>query len=650
MARQLDLIEKDKKKNWFSLFESKLGIIEESGWPDLVSEKLREWSQNKNIHINTLSLFSGGGGLDIGFHDVGFKVLDMVEIEKDYVKTLEENSKDWFDNAKANCIDIREYNPPNKKIEFIIGGPPCQTFSAAGRRAKGVMGMDDPRGNLFKEYIRLIGITKPKAFLFENVYGLLGAQKGKPWRLIVESFEQAGYKVFYKLVDAADYGVPQHRERVFIVGIRKDLYIAFKFPYPTHGPDSVGEKPHYSASLAVKTAPNESSKLVNGKYGYLLDNIPPGMNYSFYTQKMGHPNPVFGWRSKFSDFLYKADPDKPVRAIKAQGGQYTGPFSWNNRFFHTSELKRLQTFPDNYNIVGSRNIVVEQIGNSVPPQLARIMALAVLDQIFGIAPPSPIAYMPDSYHLGFRNRKRELSNEYEVKAKKAIDKLGKINEKLNNHFVLNHENNEVRFLHIQKMKWSKKLLQNALTFYVKHQNSDGNIWKITVSDKKLFNNDATCLIIIKPRGEWKLPFAQVILESQSLKIESFTALWKSFEEIISEKYGYADLVQLFGYYQYTSNIKTESTFSKLGDEYLRKLLKLILNDEITNNTVTLEQLSSLTSTSTSDILEGLIRIKELGYEIRNSLTNPQIEDNFFLIPYIFPTLNDRSVQLSKRLV
>lgn len=650
MTQQLELINNDKEKNWFSDLESNFGISEVSGWPDMVSKKLRSWSKLKKISINTLSLFSGGGGLDLGFHDVGFRVVDMVEIDKDYVKTLQENSVNWFDNTSAKCIDIREYTPLDTNIDFIIGGPPCQTFSSAGRRAKGVMGIDDPRGNLFKEYVRILGIVRPKAFLFENVYGLLGAQKGKPWQLIVEGFQTAGYKVFYKLVDAADYGVPQHRERVFIVGIRNDLNITFKFPCPSHGPDSLKKIPYYGASHAVKTAPNESPKLVNGKYGHLLDNIPPGLNYSFYTQKMGYPNPVFGWRSKFSDFLYKADPEKPVRAIKAQGGQYTGPFSWESRFFHTSELKRLQTFPDSYKIVGSRNIVVEQIGNSVPPQLARIMALAVLDQIFGVMPPSPISYMSDTYQLGFRNRKKELTKEYEVKAREAISKLGKSNNKLTNHFDALSEEIEKRFLVIKKMKWSRKAIQGAESYLIQQRYIEDKVWRISVNEINDFENEITYKIIVMPRNGWKLPFNRVELVSYSSKIESFTALWKSFEENISTRYGYADLVQLFGYYQYTSNIQTETHLGGFGEENLRNLLNTILNNEITNNTLTIDELSLLTRTSRDGVLSGLLKAKELGYEIRNCLTNPQIEEDHFLIPYIFPTLNDRSVQLSKSLI
>lgn len=243
-------------------------------------------------------------------------------------------------------------------------------------------GTQDARGILFREYVRLLEKISPAGFLFENVYGIMGAQGGKAWKEISESFSNAGYQLFYRIVDAADYGVPQHRERLLIVGLKEGK---FKFPRPTHGPDSPDGAPFYNAETAVtgvELTPDERKTGIGGKYGALLDNIPPGLNYSFYTEKMGHPTPIFAWRSKFSDFLYKADPNTPVRTIKAQGGAYTGPLHWENRPFACSEYKRLQTFPDDYEISGTKQTAVKQIGNSVPPQLARIMSIAIRQQVF----------------------------------------------------------------------------------------------------------------------------------------------------------------------------------------------------------------------------------------------------------------------------
>lgn len=134
---------------------------------------------------------------------------------------------------------------------------------------------------------------------------------------------------------------------MIIVGTRDG---GFRFPRPTHGPDSPGGRPNYPAGVAVAGAEVEPGAAtgLNGRYGHLLAEVPPGRNYSFFNEQMGHPRPVFAWRSKFSDFLYKADPAAPVRTIKAQGGQSTGAFHWGNRPFSVGEFKRLHTFPDTY--------------------------------------------------------------------------------------------------------------------------------------------------------------------------------------------------------------------------------------------------------------------------------------------------------------
>ena len=207
-------------------------------------------------------------------------------------------------------MDINDYNPALNDIDFIIGGPPCQTFSAAGARAAGVNGIDDDRGNLFKQYVRILKQINPKGFLFENVYRIVGAQGGKPWKLIQEAFRDAGYKLYWRILDAADFGVPQFRERLIIVGLKEGM---FKFPCPTHGPDSTDNRHYYSASIAIEGVNSKvGGGKVGGRHGHLLKDIPAGLNYSFYTDRMGHPTPYFGWRSKFSDYLYKADPDTKV--------------------------------------------------------------------------------------------------------------------------------------------------------------------------------------------------------------------------------------------------------------------------------------------------------------------------------------------------
>jgi len=312
-SKQLSLFEPKAQNSTIENISNALGLSLETQWPDHFGVAMHRWAtRNIRKSIKTLSLFSGGGGLDIGFHDAGFAIQTMIEIESRFAITLEENSgvDDYFGSVKVICGDIKEYKPSNnQQIDFIIGGPPCQTFSAAGRRAAGVQGTDDDRGRLFREYVRLLRQLSPKGFLFENVYGITGAQNGDAWQEIRQAFEEVGYKIFYRILDAADYGVPQHRERLFIVGVKDAEYL---FPRPTHGPDSPDHYPHFSAAEAIAGADASeipSDFALGGRFGHLLKDIPPGLNYSFFTEKMGHPNPVFAWRSKFSDFLYKADPE-----------------------------------------------------------------------------------------------------------------------------------------------------------------------------------------------------------------------------------------------------------------------------------------------------------------------------------------------------
>ncbi len=308
---------------------SQLGIdCASPGWPDAAGNALRQAATESLRPIPTLSLFSGGGGLDIGFHDAGFEIGEAVEVDPRCVAVLARNAgkrKSLGSTSVVGC-DIRDYTPNLKAgYEFVIGGPPCQSFSAAGRRASGVTGINDDRGTLFEEFVRILKLVKPRGFLFENVSGITGANGGTAWRTVCRSFAEAGYNISHRILDAADYGVPQHRDRAIIVGFRDG---EFQFPRPTHGPDSLAGRPHFAAGVAISGVPveSESPTVVNGRYGHLLAEVPAGLNYSFFTEQMGHPRPVFAWRSKFSDFLYKADPSAPIRTLKAQGGQYTGPF------------------------------------------------------------------------------------------------------------------------------------------------------------------------------------------------------------------------------------------------------------------------------------------------------------------------------------
>lgn len=628
------------EKNWWLKLCKELNLDMDSGWPDRFGQRINQWANQEKISIKTLSLFSGGGGLDIGFADAGFEIVEQVEIDPRFAQTLENNKE--LHHAEVRCIDIREYEPRDDLVvDMIIGGPPCQTFSAAGRRSAGVKGTSDPRGTLFQEYVRLLRKLEPKAFLFENVAGILGAEKGEAWKAIINAFQEVGYKVHWKLLDAADYGVPQHRERVFIVGVKEKN---FKFPRPTHGPDANAN--YYTAKRATESLDlSEAIKKsqINGRWSHLIPGIPPGLNYSYYTAEMGYPQPIFAWRSKFSDFMYKADPDTPVRTIKAQGGQYTGPFSWENRHFHVAELKRLQTFPDQYVLDGKRNVQIHQIGNSVPPQIGRILALSVLDQIFNITTPSPIIYLEDEEELNFKKRKRELTKYYAAKAKYSISEL-------------NFEKNET--IHIPKAKKLYFYADLSITEVASTDALEGKV-KYGFSDGKLIldikfteiTSKSKLDILIKEnelaKSELAVPFKEITIKSNGNSVKHMCFLWKVLEQYLFNEYKIDDLVQFSGYYQYTPKIIASLEHSDSNTTL--EIASKIISGMCINNQMHIEDMSKFYGVDNAVLIDIFKELKLYGYEIRNHNTNPQINVDEYLVPYIFPSMNDRSLQRFKDL-
>jgi DNA (cytosine-5)-methyltransferase 1 len=606
------------------------------GWPDRFGEKISQYLNNNfSRKIKTLSLFSGAGGLDIGFSDIGFQIVESVEVEHKFCETLELNSGigKTFPHSRVRCIDIRNYTPNDiGKIDFIIGGPPCQTFSAAGRRAAGVLGTTDQRGVLFREYVRILKTIKPKGFLFENVYGIIGAQKGKAWNEILKSFSEIGYRLFYRILDSADYGVPQHRERLIIVGLKEG---EFFFPRPTHGPDSVNNQPFYSAGYAIdglNISLEEKTSKISGRYGSLISEIPPGLNYSFFTKEMGHPNPIFSWRSKFSDFMYKADPKMPVRTIKAQGGQYTGPLHWDNRYFTYEEFKRLQTFPDSYQISGSRQIALHQIGNSVPPQFARILALSIASQVFDYKFPFKLPLLSNSVELSFKSRKKCMTNYYRDIAKQSIS---------------------VSECHCDNTLINKKYYANLLKNFKYVEDAINGKYFVDVNwgdelSINCINRDNTSkskfTILIKPRKSWTLPTSRIKLSVNAIDWFDVTFLWRTLDRQLMTNHLKADLVQLNGYYQYKSEINCI-----ISDCHLDKsdIVAPIINGEIVGKVVSTAELADIWNTNVHEVTENAVFLRKIGYEIRNCKTNPLMKQNEWLIPYKFPTLVPESVQLKK---
>jgi len=360
--------------------------------------------------IRVVSLFSGGGGLDLGFHQAGFETALATDLDGQSCETMKTNKPRYLpESATVLKADIRLLDkrllPTN--VDLVIGGPPCQAFSAFGRRAGGAAGRLDDRGTLFKAFADLIAHLSPKAFVFENVRGILATNKGEDWSAVRKEFAKIGYTLSYKLLDACDYGIPQHRERLFLVGHSAE--IEFLFPAPIFGPDSESGLPHTTIGRAIHDLQQPAALLATlgltgGKYAGLLGEVPRGGNYLHFTAQRGYPNPVFAYRSRFSDFLYKADPEKPLKTIIASPGKYSGPFHWDGRTFSIEEYRRIQGFPDDYNFTGTRAQVVSQIGNSVSPFVAFFMAAAVARQVFGRA-SVPVKLLEPNTKLSFDSRK-----------------------------------------------------------------------------------------------------------------------------------------------------------------------------------------------------------------------------------------------------
>jgi DNA (cytosine-5)-methyltransferase 1 len=342
--------------------------------------------------LRAISLFSGAGGLDLGVERAGYRVSVSVEHERDACATLRSN----FPRSTVLEGDIRSF-PTEQILEagglrrgeaaLLVGGPPCTPFSKSGNWLEYKRAGRDPEASLLDHYLRVLDEARPGAFLLENVFGLAYRNHNAAWfAKLLTTCRALGYQVEERVILAADYGVPQRRQRVFVAGSRNSHP---KFPEPTHsGPHETRKdydrslSPHITAGeaigdLSTRNDLAERAEDVNGRYGHLLPGIPPGGNYLFYTAKRGHPAPLFEWRTRYWSFLLKLDPDQPSPTIQAQPGPYVGPFHWLNRRLRLAEIKRLQTFPDDYAIVGSRRSAQVQLGNAVPPLLAAQIASAL---------------------------------------------------------------------------------------------------------------------------------------------------------------------------------------------------------------------------------------------------------------------------------
>lgn len=339
--------------------------------------------------IDCIGIFSGAGGLDVGAKRAGAKLIRAVEIDADSVSTLRANFPklriDHGDIAELQFLEHRETLKP----QILVGGPPCQPFSKNGYwvRSENRLVERDPR-NMVSQFLRAVEEAQPSGFLFENVDSVLH----KPNKHVIEAFLEAvsllGYRCTLYRANAADYGVPQNRKRIFIFGVKKQGKAAPPEPKPTHSvsSDTDGLAPHVGVGSFLKDFASDeyfepSEVTVNGTYATELASVPPGSNYIALSKLAGYEGRTFRRGGRFWNFLHKLHPDQPAITIAAQPGPWVGPFHWTNRRLRVPEISAIQTFPRGYKFVGNRRSVQKQIGNAVPCLLAEAMVRHLIESL-----------------------------------------------------------------------------------------------------------------------------------------------------------------------------------------------------------------------------------------------------------------------------
>lgn len=329
------------------------------------------WNKNDRNGYTFIDLFAGAGGLSCGMVMAGYTPVASIEIMKEAVETYKYN---FVDNKKFDEIvesrDIREdfvknelYEyVKNKTVDVIVGGFPCQGFSMAGKRI-----VEDPRNSLYLDMLEIVKKIRPKMLIMENVEGILSMLGGKIVEKIIKDYDKIGYKITYKLLNAADYGVPQTRKRVIFIGNRLDL-------------DNYHPKPIYKEE-EYKTLGQAIEKYIDMEENKEINHVFT-KHSSDILQKIINTPEGKSMYGNYSDAWKKSPWDKPSCTVKENhGGVNLHPKL--PRVLTPRELASLQSFPDNFIFKGSKKWQLVQIGNAVPPILGKAIGLAVLKMLKG---------------------------------------------------------------------------------------------------------------------------------------------------------------------------------------------------------------------------------------------------------------------------
>lgn len=372
--------------------------------------------------MKLLSLFTGAGGLDLGLERAGFEIAGCVEADSDCQWTLEANRRSW---QLLSPGDIHEHRPAEildafdvaaGEVTLLAGGPPCQPFSKSGQWRNGApRRMNDPRAQTLRAYLDVLDAALPEAMLLENVKGLAATRKHVTHKhegldVLRSALKRINrrhgthYDPVPLVIDAADYGVPQHRQRVFIYAARDGSELAA--PLATRG--QVARAVNCSAAVErfattwdaigdLDDPDFDPSLLPLGAWAELLPSIPEGSNYLHHTSR-GEGEPIFGWRRRYWSFLLKLAKARPSWTLQAQAGPATGPFHWRSRRLTMREIARVQCFPDDWIIKGSSTSARRQLGNAVPPPVGELLGLEIRRQLLGQRPRSKPSLVPAVRH------------------------------------------------------------------------------------------------------------------------------------------------------------------------------------------------------------------------------------------------------------
>jgi DNA (cytosine-5)-methyltransferase 1 len=366
--------------------KSKKSYLNEE-YRNLLSQ-LEKKSLEKNKKLTAVSLFAGCGGFSLGFSAAGYSIKGFVELQKSLRDIYKQNFPDSFeigsDITKVPNEKIFEFKKSAGSIDVIIGGPPCQGFSLAGKRDT-----KDPRNKLFLHYLRFVEILRPKIAIMENVRVLTSMkdENGKSVKDEIQlEFKNRGYKVDYFEVNAKDYGVPQHRERVFFIAVLEDLKIAPAIPSTSHG--KLGDlfskaSPHRTFADACSDLPfiesggsSQDTLHVAVKHPkHVIDwlwDVPEGK--SAHDNEDLQKRPPSGYNTTYKRQVWT----QPASTVQTTFGMISGSNNVHpiaTRSLTIREAARIQSFPDNYKFIGTLGAIRTGIGNAVPPLLAYNLAI-----------------------------------------------------------------------------------------------------------------------------------------------------------------------------------------------------------------------------------------------------------------------------------